>query len=202
MLRPITGECCSICCKPIVNASIANDSTGEVSGLCQDCEEQRPFYTSAFAFGVYEGVLREAIIRYKFAPIKRLCRPLAELLCSLPIPKVDMITAIPVTRKRLIERGFNQTILLARRLSGEFGIALADDVVLKVRDTGHQVHLSREERLVALQGAFEVAGDVRGKRILLVDDVLTTGATTNECTKALLSAGAKEVYVAVLARAV
>ncbi|MBV6341652.1 ComF family protein [Candidatus Magnetobacterium casense] len=196
-LRPMTEAHCSVCCRPLA------ESSGDDSDvMCQDCRDVRPLYRAAFVFGVYEGVLREAIIRYKFSPIKRLAGPLGDLICSLPIPKVDMITAIPVTKKRLIERGFNQTLLLAHRLSEEFGIAVADDAALKIRDTGHQVHLSREERLRALKDAFEVSRDVRDKRILLVDDVLTTGATVNECTKVLLDAGAKEVYVAVLARTV
>ncbi|KJU87142.1 amidophosphoribosyltransferase [Candidatus Magnetobacterium bavaricum] len=196
-IRPITGKCCSVCCTPVVEPSGGDDSV-----LCRECEDVRPLYRSALAFGTYEGVLREAIIRYKFSPIKRLSRPLGDLICSLPIPKVDMVMAVPVTKKRLIERGFNQTAILAHRLSREFDIAIVDDAALKIRETGHQVRLSREERLRALQGAFEVARDVKDKRILLVDDVLTTGATVNECSKVLLDAGAKEVYVAVLARTV
>ncbi|MBF0343006.1 MAG: ComF family protein [Nitrospirae bacterium] len=196
-VRPVTGNLCNVCCRPIL---LKSDDTPPV--VCEDCDSLKPSYASVLAFGLYDGVLREAIIKYKFSSLKRLSRPLSDLLCSMPIPHADLMVSVPLTKNRLIERGFNQTLLLAHHLSREYRINLLDDCLVKVRDTGHQVKLSRQQRLSALHNAFEVKSDVKGKRLLLIDDVLTTGATINECAKMLLRAGATEVFGIVLARTV
>lgn len=114
---------------------------------------------------------------------------------------VDIITFVPIQHKRLIDRGFNQSKVLASNLSNEFKIPLLD-TLKKTRSTKAQNDLKRSERLVNLKGAFKVRGGAALKErcILLIDDVMTTSATLNECSKTLLDSGAKKVKCLTLAR--
>lgn len=113
---------------------------------------------------------------------------------------MDAVTAVPLSKKRLLERGFNQSMLLGKHIAARSGAELLPHAILKVKETRPQAGLNRKERTRNLRGAF-LAGDcVSGKAVLLVDDVITTGATVGECAKALARAGAKEVFVAALAR--
>ncbi len=116
-----------------------------------------------------------------------------------PVP--DVVVPVPLHERRLRERGFNQSLELARGLAGRTGIGLAATALSRLRDTVPQARLERAERLLNLKGAFAAdPRQVAGRRVLLVDDVSTTGATLVECTAALLAAGAATVDVAVLAR--
>ena len=153
-------------------------------------------------FGLYSGALSEAIHALKFSGIRRLARPLGKLLAELPFPHLEGIIPVPVTKKTLRERGFNQALLLSRFLSKDIAIPIFMETLYKKRDTLPQIGLGARERAANLRNAFEVRGDVTGKRLLLLDDVMTTGATVRECSKTLRKAGAKEVVIATLARAV
>jgi ComF family protein len=137
----------------------------------------------------------------KFSGIRRLARPLAELLNELPIPPMDGVVPVPLTRRTLRERGFNQTLLLARKLSQSRGIPLFMDTLVKKKDTPPQIGLSAKERVSNLRNAFSATGSAAGRKLILVDDVMTTGATVGECAKTLINAGAEEVLVVTLARA-
>ena len=163
--------------------------------------KKSPPYARVIAYGLYEDVLKEAISRFKFYGLRRLSRPLGGLLPNLPIPASDAIVPVPLTAKGLRQRGFNQSLLIARVVSKKTGTPLNIDTLLKIRETPPQVGLSASERHKNLAGAFGVKGDLKGKRILLVDDVVTTGATAAACSKALLKAGAQEVVVLAIARA-
>jgi ComF family protein len=149
---------------------------------------------------MYSGTLREAIILLKFQSIKRLSRPLGMLLAGLNLPPTDIIVPVPLSLQGLRERGFNQSLLVARHLSKASGIPLEAGVLYKKKDTLPQVGLTRSARLQNLRGAFGTRNKINGKTVLLVDDVITTGATITECTKTLLKSGAGEVYAASLAR--
>ena len=163
--------------------------------------KKSPPYARVIAYGLYEGVLKEAISRFKFYGLRRLSRPLGGLLPNLPIPESDAIVPVPLTAKGLKQRGFNQSLLIARVVSEKTGAPLNIDTLLKIKETPPQVGLSASERHKNLTGAFEVKGNLKGKRILLVDDVVTTGATATACSKALLKAGAQEVVILAIARA-
>jgi predicted amidophosphoribosyltransferase len=156
------GKPCQVCSRPL---------KAEHAVTCGECLKEMPPYARAICFGPYTGTLREAIHLLKFRQVKRLARPLGELLADLALPSADLVVPVPLSLKSLRERGFNQTLLMARPL------------------------------LRNLRGTFAVTGSLSGERILLVDDVITTGATVSECTRALLRAGASEVCVAALARA-
>jgi competence protein ComFC len=116
---------------------------------------------------------------------------------------VDRVTFVPMAQKRLRKRGFNQSLVLAKGVAESYGIPM-DDCMEKYRPTKNQNELSRDDRLVNLRGAFRVkdASDISGRTVLIIDDVMTTGATLNECARALLDAGASEVRGITLARGI
>jgi ComF family protein len=152
-------------------------------------------------FGLYSGALSEAIHLLKFSGLKRFAGPLGKLLAELPIPPMEGIVPVPVTKSTLRTRGFNQALLLSVALSRHTGIPVCRDMVYKKRDTPPQIGLGARERARNLRNAFEVRGRVH-KRLLLLDDVMTTGATVRECTETLLKSGAQEVIAVTLARSV
>jgi len=111
---------------------------------------------------------------------------------------------VPLHPKRLRWRGFNQSVILAREVGRQWDVPVDPFVLLRSRETSLQTELAEEERRKNVRGAFSVDPEkpIRGKSFLLVDDVYTSGATVDECSRALLRAGAKEVYVLTLARTV
>lgn len=189
-IRRYTGPACGSCGTPLPSVHAT---------LCQRCLRKEPPFTGVLYFGLYEGALREAIHLLKFRGIKRLSRPLTSLLSQLPRPVADVILAVPLHEKGLKERGFNQAAVMARHLSRLWGIPLMHDTLRKVRQTAPQTEVTGRERLENLRGAFEVSRSVASLRIMLVDDVVTTGATMRECSRTLLKAGAREVIVVALA---
>ncbi len=162
--------------------------------------KDEPLFSMVLNYGIYSDTLAEAIHLMKFSGLRRLAQPLGRLLLNLDIPKCDGIVPVPLSKKGLRERGFNQTLLISRVLSKELEIPLYIDMLLKRKDTPPQIGLNAKERIKNLRGAFEVSGKINDLRLLLLDDVMTTGATARECSKTLIKAGAKEVIVITLAR--
>ena len=121
--------------------------------------------------------------------IKRLARPLSELLLALPVAKCDAVIPVPLRPGKLREREFNQSALLGLQLSQALKIPLLLDSLKKVREIRLQTEVSGKERHTNLTRAYAVSGDISGKRLLLVDDVITTGATVRECAATLKRAG-------------
>jgi ComF family protein len=151
----------------------------------------------------YEPPLQEAIILFKYRRKVSLAAALGDLMCtgSSQLPDVDLVMPVPLHPERLREREFNQSLLLADRLGQKLHRPVSWRDLLRIRRTVPQTELSRTGRLSNLRRAFvvPVPDRVYKKRTLLIDDVLTTGATVNECAKALRRAGSGDVYVAVLA---
>ncbi len=187
------GAACPICARPYQGE---NDTH-----LCQDCAQgPRPFQR-VFAPFRYEGPLAKAISQLKYEGKLWLARPLGRLWPkTMPIPPFDLVIPVPLHRRRLLARGFNQSLLLAQKI---FGRSLVKPWLERIRDTRPQVGLSLKARAQNVRRAFALAQgvSVSGKRVLLFDDVMTTGATVEECAKVLKASGTKEIYVAVLARA-
>jgi ComF family protein len=151
----------------------------------------------------------EAIHRLKFGRHTSLSRPLSALLRETffqywDVTTVDLLVPVPLHLKRLRQRGFNQAHLLIRRWAKQDGIAFDGLTLSRSRWTEPQTALSRKERKKNIKGAFVVKHreTIRGKKIVLVDDVYTTGSTVNECARVLMKAGAALVDVLTLARAV
>ncbi len=193
----LVSPCCRRCALPYP----AEDGTDH---LCQSCLMQPPPFSRVVAAGVYDGALRSAIHRFKFQGAVGLDRPLGHLLAHQLDQRgagYDLIAPVPLHPSRLRQRTYNQSLLLGRELSRLTSLPVRADLLQRVRPTLPQQGLSAEDRRRNLRGAFTVSKPLRGERVLLVDDVFTTGATARECCARLLAAGAGEVSVAVLARA-
>jgi ComF family protein len=169
----------------------------------------RKYFTMARALGAYEGSLREAIHRWKYEGKTYLTPFFAEwmeegLNRHWGPHSLDLLIPVPLHTQRLRERGFNQALLLVKELSRRTGIPYRKTILQKKKPTIPQVNLSGTEREKGLRGAFQVIGkeELLGKSVLLVDDVYTTGATVNECSKVLLRGEAERVNVLTLAHAV
>jgi len=164
-----------------------------------------PHFDQALAAGLFEGALREAIHCFKYRPIRALGTPLGDWMVKQVhlVSDLDLLLPVPLHRRRLKVRGFNQALLLGAIVGERFRIPVRYDVLSRVRDTRPQVVLAADERARNVQEAFSVTHPpvVKDRRILLVDDVFTTGATLNECSRVLKAAGALSVTAFTLARA-
>lgn len=181
------------------------------AGVCEPC---RAWLEAAVAasppplgdrcwLGPYAGPWERLVTALKHAGARRLARPLGALLALRTRdwgPAPDLVTAVPASPRRVSERGFDQAAALAAELAGARGLAYRQTLA-RSHGSRSQRLLSRASRAVNAGGAFLAVGPARG-RVLLVDDVLTTGATVGACAEALLAAGAAEVRVAVVARTV
>jgi len=114
---------------------------------------------------------------------------------------IDLIIPVPLHQQKLQDRSYNQALLLARQIASQINVPVSHKHLLKLADTKSQQGLSARKRIKNLQKAFSVTGDLKAKNILLVDDVMTTGATVNACCRALKDAGTNSIYVAIIARA-
>ncbi|GAF25996.1 predicted amidophosphoribosyltransferases [Moorella thermoacetica Y72] len=174
--------------------------------VCRQCREELPPFRRARAVGAYRGILKELIWAFKYQGRRSLAAPLGQLLAGVVVRELGsarphLVIPVPLTAARLQARTFNQAELLARALGRELGLAVSGQALARMRETAPQVGLSRRERWQNLAGAFQVQEPalVKGHRLLLVDDVMTTGATAAACTGALLAAGAAVVEVVTLA---
>lgn len=175
--------------------------------FCSACLMQtRPWNAFAF-YGLYEGFLRDLILAFKFANCLSLRAVLAHHLFyayryHLEASSPDLIVPVPLHHKRLAERGFNQSLELAKLLGGKLDCKVSGHALIRIRYTPPQSNLRRRQRLQNIRGAICADKNmVRGQRILLVDDIYTTGTTLEVCADALLEAGCSCVEVIVLARA-
>ena len=209
-IRPPETPLCPVCGLPFTVARAMGASHPD--HRCGPCLRQPPRFERARARAVYRAgatrnPLRHALHQYKYGRDVTLARPLGALF-SGALPRAaadyDLIVPVPLHLSRLRWRGFNQAQLLARPLSRATHLPIEVRAVERVKATRAQVELGETERRTNVRGAFRVTAParVRGRRILLVDDVFTTGATVNECAATLQRAGARGVDVLVLARAV
>ncbi len=218
---PLCGPCwerlprlappfCACCGRPFWTFEQQSVETEDPGGrhLCEPCQRARPPFTYARAAALYRDGIREALHAFKFGGKASLSRPLGDLLAEagramLPQPSVDWLIPVPLHPAREAERGFNQSLLLARRLSERWGVPVREGALRRVRVTRPQTELSAEDRRANVRGAFGLrrARGVAGTRVLLVDDIFTTGATVAECCRVLLTeGGARSVGVLTVAR--
>ncbi len=172
--------------------------------LCGACTVDRPEYDYARSAAVYEGALREALHAFKFSGKRALARPLGDLAVEQCVASllegIEAVIAVPLARERERERGFNQAALLAQRIAKRLGVPTRPRWLARVRATRPQSDLPAAERRVNVRGAFRASRAVAGRHVLVVDDVLTTGATLGECARALRDSGARRVGVLTVAR--
>jgi ComF family protein len=156
------------------------------------------------AGGAYEGALARAIQRLKYESRPDLARPLAALLverCGSVLRQQNAaLVPVPLHFSRLVERGFNQSALIARELARATGLCARPRLLLRVRDTGRQAELDREARARNVEAAFRVSGGPLPRAAFVVDDVVTTGATARACATVLEAAGVNVLGLCALAR--
>jgi len=171
---------------------------------CAACEAAPPSYDYARSAAVYEGQLREALHALKFSGRRALAAPLGELAaeqCLAALPAgIDALIPVPLAPERERERGFNQAALLARRIGRRLAVPTRPRWLARIRPTRPQSELSAGERRANVRGAFRASRRVAGRHVLVVDDILTTGATVDACARALRDAGAQRVGVLTVAR--
>jgi ComF family protein len=174
------------------------------------CRRAAQPFQRAVAYGPYEGVLRDLIHLLKYQRVRtaapRLGRWLDSTLAHVDLPPALTVVPVPLSRSKRRSRGFNQAEEIARALVSSRtakSIQMDSSSLVRTRATASQTGLTRHQRRANLRGAFAVVRpqQVYGRSILLVDDVMTTGTTAGECARVLLRAGAKEVFVATVARA-
>lgn len=173
--------------------------------LCNECRNTPPQFIALRSWAVFNGPVRHAIHRLKY----RRDIALGEVLSRHMITclektnwEIDLVIPVPLGVARLAERGYNQASLLAKPLALGVGLHYQSAALRKTCDTPSQVGLSLEQRMANVAGSFEaIPGIVAGKKVLVVDDVSTSGATLNACAAALLACGSESVYTITLARA-
>lgn len=176
--------------------------------LCAFCRQKRVPFETAKAVGPYRGILKEMIHLFKYRGKMGLGIHLAELMADQFFPKFshllfDLVLPVPLNPRKLREREFDQSQILAEHLSQKIGVPPETENLARIRWTESQVGLSRKERIKNVQGAFilKTPSRIKEQRILLVDDVYTTGATITECAAVLKAKGAARIDIFTLARA-
>jgi ComF family protein len=190
----IGNQCCEICGDVTV-----------LAGVCARCQGQMPLCSQVRSWAVYKGPVRNMVHRLKYkgdiSMGEALVKPMVADLQRIGWA-FNMVIPVPLSLARTVERGYNQAALIARPIAIELQVSYQAKVLQKVRDTRSQVGLSYTERQNNLVDAFTVDVEkVRGKNVLLVDDVTTSGTTLNECARMLMLAGAEKVYGYTFARA-
>ena len=188
------------CGSPLATGALKRDRCGR-------CRRGLSPFTTGFSLGPFEGPLRDAIVAFKYAGRHRTARGLAARLarherCASVLANADFIVPVPLHKTRERRRGFNQSRLFAEAL-GRAAVVPVAALLTRTRDTPSQTDLDARQRRVNVRGAFACADTTRtlGRTIVLVDDVVTTGATLRECARILVAAGAKEIRVVTAARA-
>ncbi|MFH0954425.1 MAG: ComF family protein [Verrucomicrobiota bacterium] len=191
---------CSRCGDPV-------DGRVDDAFVCYHCAESEPFFERARSAARYRGVLQDLLREFKYREGLWLRHELARLLEACVTAHyepdgIDAVAFVPLYPARRRERGFNQAELLAGSLARRLRKPLLGRCLVRVRPTGSQTNLTAPQRASNVRGAFETRRRRRleGRNVLLVDDVMTTGATVNECARALKEGGAARVYVVTVAR--
>jgi ComF family protein len=194
---------CVVCAPTLETMAHACERCGQsgTEGDCAACDRRAPLWDRAQAAYVYGGAVADVLHRFKYGDHPALARPLAARLARLPVDEVDVVLHVPLSQQRRRSRTYDQALLLARELARLRGWRFDPGLLERVRHTGRQVDRRRDERSENVRGAFRLAGNVDGLALLLVDDVVTTGATAGECARVLKAGGARRVEVVSVARA-
>jgi ComF family protein len=207
----ISGPCCA-CCGDTLDQPAALESPS----LCRLCRMAAPKFVRAVSFGLYEGRMKQAIHALKYGRIHPAARRLGKMLATAigqlasEAPAEMLVVPIPLHRAKRAERGFNQASRLAeqalailRKTNPDWRLTLAPSALVRLRSTQSQAGLNPRKRRINMRGAFKVPdrAAVEGNDVLVIDDILTTGATARAAAQALMKAGARSVWMATLARA-
>lgn len=181
------------------------DKPSKKQTFCRRCDEH--FYDGAWAIGKYDSALSASILNLKREPIisKKLKNLILEGFQSSQIPDVSLIVPVPLSKRRLLERGFNQATVIGKLLANETGIPIDEKSLVRVKHTPvHRAGMDKRGRELSVAKAFEVTREklILDQQILLVDDVFTSGATASMCAKVLKKKGASKVFVFTIAHTI
>jgi len=205
-IAPLSGILCGVCGEKL----FSRFTETEEGPRCGMCRRAAPPFQRAVAYGAYDGTLRDLIHLLKYQRVQPVAGLLggllAEALAGVQLPESLLVVPVPLFKRKLRERSFNQAEEIARayvRRRARAGIQLEASSLVRSRETASQTGLTRHQRRANLRGAFAVTKPERiaGRSVLVVDDVMTTGTTAGECARVLLRAGAKQIFVATVARA-
>ena len=192
-IRPIPRPVCDVC----------GDPAGS-EGVCLRCLTSPPPFDRMMSAFIFEGPIKDIIHTFKYADATYYKKYLAQVMFDMLKEQdqlCDVVTFVPLHWTRMISRGYNQAALIARELAGMLGLTVSYSALRKTRGTPPQVGLRKQERTTNIRGAFLASG-VQGKAVLVVDDVVTTGQTAREVSKALKKTGASYVLFASVGRIV
>jgi ComF family protein len=198
----VQAPLCPCCGRPFPNSPTSSDHH------CELCLRNVFLFDTARSATIYAGTIRDRIHQLKFGGQLHWIPALVDLLLQgaarrSSVLETQLIVPVPLHNKRLRQRGFNQSALIAQGLGRRYGLPVLLGALIRHRSTQPQTRLGRRERLQNVRGAFSIAHPalVRDRSLLLVDDVFTTGTTLNECARVLKDAGAREVHAMTVARA-
>jgi len=204
---PHIGLACAGCALPLpVQMAGVEDRRGTPTCLCGRCQQQRPLFNSARAVFHYQAPIDGLILGLKFSGYLHHARLLGQLMAErltvvIGDERPDVLLPVPLHRRRLRERGYNQSLELARHIGRRLGLPVWHDACERKRDTASQSSLPARERGRNVHNAFNSRRSMQGRYVAIIDDVMTTGSTVGELSAALLRAGARRVDVWVCARA-
>jgi ComF family protein len=197
---PIEPPFCQLCGDPVAGSV-------EHGFICYACAAEKPFFDAARSAARYDGVVGEALRQLKYEKALWLACDMADLLfnclkAEFAEERFDLVVPVPLYHVRRRERGYNQAAMLASELARRLHCKVSARALRRIRPTATQTNLTAAQRLSNVNDAFHHGREKRltGRRVLLVDDVMTTGATVNACAKALKKGGARSVHVLTVAR--
>jgi len=201
-IKRIHPPFCLKCGRPL-------NGSEEIKALCPDCIDNHYYFEKSWQCCQYEGLTKELIHKFKYNNRLFLKKVLVDILYgfvkgNIDIKSIDGLIPVPMHKSLISRRGFNQAAYLAKGLSAMLGLDCFENSLLKIKRTQQQAVLGKPERLKNIKGAFSVreGSDLKGKNLFLIDDVFTTGATADECSRSLRSYGVNKVYLLALARGI
>lgn len=191
------------------------------NNLCKNCElmlskyeidcikncSKEKYFDYLFCALKYENIVRKKIIQYKFNEKSYLYKTFAKIIIKNKkifgfLKLYDIIISVPMFENRKAVRGYNQSELIAKEIAKAAELIFGKDILIKIKDTKVQSTLTKTQRMANLKNVFSVidTAKIKGKKVILIDDIYTTGSTVNECSKVLKQAGAKEICVVTIAK--
>jgi len=178
-------------------------------GICRQCKKRKFYFDRAYSVCIFEGTIKELIHKFKYSNKTVLAKLFSEMIFDfamnfhIPISDYDIMLPVPLHSVRLREREYNQCEILAKELQKFFSIAISRNDVMRIRNTKSQIELNKFARWQNIKGAFKLKNfeKFKDKNVLIIDDLMTTGATASELAGVLKDADAKKVSVLTLAKA-